>query len=268
MDQFPYDAHTHTSASDGRNSAEENVRAAEAVGLRCMALTDHLWPETSHEELAQRAAVARALDKRSTVKIVAGVEGVILDTEGTVSIDEDAARMLDLVLVDMGGRTRGVAIEPPASQRRYEENVLAAVENAAQNPVVDVIAHPFNLGRFPAVLTPDQLSRDGLRRVARVMERNNVAFEIMNQAHWWYPQMTVEEFTREFAALLRIFAHEGVKFVVGSDTHSCCGVGNLHFCRRLMREAGIELSQLVDLERMAAAREAQRTGRTGAGSQP
>lgn len=266
MEQFPYDAHTHTSASDGRNSAEENVRAAEAVGLRCMALTDHLWPETSHEDLAQWAATARALDRQSRVKVVAGVEGVILDTEGTVSVDEHAAQMLDLVLVDMGGRTRGVAVEPPASLRRYEANVLAAVENAASNPVVDVIAHPFNLGRFPAVLTPEQLPRDGLRRVARVMERNNVAFEIMNQAHWWYPQMTVDEFTREYAGLLRVFSAEGVKFVVGSDTHSCCGVGNLHYCRRLMREADIELSQLVDLERMVAARETQRTGKPGVGS--
>lgn len=263
MEQFPYDAHTHTSASDGRNTAQENVRAAEAVGLRCIALTDHLFPETSHEELARRVDTARALDRQSPVKVVAGAEAVILDTEGTVSVDEDAARMLDLVLVDMGGRTRGVAIEPPASQRRYEQNVLAALENAASNPLVDVIAHPFNLGRFPAVLTPEQISRDGLKKVARAMERSNVAFEIMNQAHWWYPQMTVEEFTREYVALLRIFAREGVKFIVGSDTHSCCGVGNLHYCRRLMREAGIELSQLVDLQRTVAARESQRTGNPG-----
>jgi histidinol phosphatase-like PHP family hydrolase len=265
MEQFPYDAHTHTSASDGRNTAEENVRAAEAVGLRCVALTDHLYPETSHEELARRVATARALDRCSSVTVVAGAEAVILDTEGTVSVDEQAAQMLDLVLADVGARTRGVALEPPASPTRYEENVLAAVENAACNSLVDVIAHPFNLGRFPAVLTPAQLSRDALKRVARTMADNNVAFEIMNQVHWWYPYMTVEEFTREYVGLLRIFASEGVKFVVGSDTHSCCGVGNLHYCRRLMREAGIELSQLVDLERMVAVRQAQRS-RNSAGA--
>jgi len=30
---IPYDCHTHTTVSDGRNSIEENVRQAEAMGL-------------------------------------------------------------------------------------------------------------------------------------------------------------------------------------------------------------------------------------------
>ncbi len=253
-ENLPYDAHTHTTFSDGRNSVEENVRAAEACGLRCVAITDHLHPGTSYEVLHQWVREAERLDAVSPIKVLPGVEGVILDVEGTLSVDEEAARAVKLVLVDFGGLTRGIAEDPPASMARLEENVCAAVINAAQNPVVDAIAHPFNLGRFPAVLTPAQFSRSALRRVARVMAESNVAFEIMNQAHWWYPQMPVVDFTREFAGLLRVFAAEGVKFIVGSDTHSCCGVGNLHYCRELMRAGGIELSQLVDLEKMAAAR--------------
>ena len=86
------------------------------------------------------------------------------------------------------------------------------------------------------------------------MAEANVAFELMNQAYWWFPQMSIREFTREFVGLLRVFANEGVKFIVGSDAHSCCGVGNLNYCARLMREAEIEMSQLVDLERMAEER--------------
>jgi putative hydrolase len=254
VEQFPYDAHTHTVFSDGRNSTEENVRAAEAAGLRCVALTDHLLPETNHERVQVWAAEAERLDRESPVKVIIGVEGVILDTEGTVSVEPRDAAAVKLVLVDFGSATRGIGVDPPASMKRYEDNVLAAVENAANNPVVDAIAHPFNLGRFAAVLTPEQLSREGLRRVAKAMSDHNVAFEIMNQAHWWYPQMTVEEFTRDFVGVLKIFAREGVKFIVGSDAHSAGAVGNLQYCRHLMRAAGIELSQLVDLERMAAAR--------------
>lgn len=255
MESLPHDAHTHTTFSDGRNTAEENVRAAEACGLKCVALTDHLLPETNHESLAEWVATAERLDAQSPISVVPGVEGTILDTEGTVSVEPRDAEAVKLVLVDFSGRSRGVGLDPPASLNRYADNVLAAVANAAQNPVVDAIAHPFNLGRFSALVTPEQLSRDGLRRVAGVMCDNNVAFEIMNQAYWWYPQMRVEEFTRDFVGVLRIFAREGVKFIVGSDAHSAGAVGNLRYCRHLMRTAGIELSQLVDLERMAASRQ-------------
>lgn len=255
MEDLPYDAHTHTTFSDGRNSAEENVRAAEACGLSCVALTDHLFPETNHESVLEWAEVAGRLDAASPVKVIPGVEGTILDTEGNVSVEERDARAVKLVLVDFGGRTRGIATDPPASIQRFHDSVLAAVENAVQNPVVDAIAHPFNLGRFPAVLTPEQLSREGLRRVARLMYEGNVAFELMNQAHWWFPQMSVAEFTREYAGVVRIFAAEGVKFIVGSDAHSAGAVGNMRHVRHLMRAAGVERSQLVDLEKMAEARE-------------
>lgn len=250
MEQLPYDAHTHTQFSDGRNSAQENVRCAEAVGLRCVALTDHLEPGTPHQQVAEWARIARALDHESPIAVIPGLEATILDPEGLLTVDADAAAHVRLVLVDLGWHARGISVDPPANPRRYEENVVAAYCAAAANPLVDALAHPFNLGRFPAVLTPDQFSRDALRRLARIMVEHNTAFEIMNQMHWWYPQMPVQEFTHEYTRLLRLFAREGVKFVVGSDAHSCCGVGNLSYCLQLMRAADIGLSQLVNIERM------------------
>lgn len=250
MEQLPHDAHTHTHFSDGRNAPEEMVRAAEAAGLECVAITDHLAPETSRADVARWAALARELDAASPIAVIPGVEATILDAEGQLSVDAEAASHVRLVLVDLGWSARGISVDPPANPRRYEENVLAAYAAAAANPLVDALAHPFNLGRFPAVLTPDQFSRESLRRLALLMVEHNTAFEIMNQIHWWYPQMPVAEFTHEYVRLLRVFAREGVKFVVGSDAHSCCGVGNLAYCLHLMRAADIGRSQLVDLQRV------------------
>ena len=255
MDGLVYDAHTHTSFSDGKSTAQENVRAAEACGLSCVALTDHLYPDTNHDDVHTWVATAEALDAVSRVTVVSGLEASILDTEGALSVGAEEAAAVRFVLADMGEGTRGVAVDPPASIKRYEENLLAAMSNAAQNPVVDAIAHPFNLGRFDAALTPEQLSRSGLRRLAGTMADSNVAFEIMNEAHWWYPRMPVAEFTREFVGVLRIFAAQGVKFVVGSDARCAGAVGNLRYCAKLIELAGIELSQLVDLARIASLRE-------------
>ena len=82
------------------------------------------------------------------------------------------------------------------------------------------------------------------------MYQEEVAFALSNRAWWWYPQLSVEQFTEEFSRLLGIFSKAGVKFIAGSDAHCAAGVGNMRYVRQLMQHAGLELSQLVDLTRV------------------
>jgi len=255
MASLPYDAHVHTSFALGSSSPEEVVRAAEAASLRCVGLGDVCDVQTSPDEIARRMEHARRLNARSPVLVVGALEAIILDPDGALTVSQEDATGVTMVFAGIGERTRGIGDEPPANPRRYADNVLAATCNAAENPLVDVIAHPFNLGRFEAVLTPGQFAGHNVRRVALTLFEHNVAFEISNQAYASYPQMTVQEFTQEYVRLLRVFSEEGVKFVVSSEAQCAGAVGNLRFCRVLMNEAGIELSQLVDLERMARVRD-------------
>ena len=102
-----YDAHTHTTFSDGRNSVMENARQAEACGLEAVVIADHI-----HEEphwLDQMLDEVAAADAACDVKVLAGGEGTILNTRGDVSLSEEVADRLDFVLVDFGWQTRGVA---------------------------------------------------------------------------------------------------------------------------------------------------------------
>jgi putative hydrolase len=245
----PHDAHTHTTFSDGRNSVLENVRAAEAVGLECVAVTDHIQLDTTDLDDRLRE-IQRAADRCQTM-VLPGAEATVLDPEGHLSISPGDARRLRFVLADFGGRTGGIATDVPADPSRVLDNVFRAYENVVKGGVVHALAHPFNLGRFQAVFHPDDLPRHRLRELARLMFDEEVAFEIMDQMYWWYPDMPVGEFTRQYAELLRIFSQENVKFVVGSDAHSAGAVGNSYWCRRVMRLAGVELSQLVDLRSLA-----------------
>jgi len=121
---------------------------------------------------------------------------------------------------------------------------------------VDAIAHPLNLGRFPAVLSPVDFDASALIEMATAFEETGTAFEIMNQLPWWFPDHSVPRITAEYADVLRLFARFGVRFVVGSDAHSCCGVGNLRWCERVMEAAGIAREQLIDV---ALAGERRRT---------
>jgi putative hydrolase len=252
MEDLHYDAHTHTSFSDGKDSVADNIQAGVIAGLECMAITDHNW--ISGLDMAAYLEAIHVAARSQPISVLAGVEATILDTEGQISLSSETAHDLQLVLVDFSGATRGIAKDPPVSEQRLVENVIAALENVVANPLVDAIAHPFNLGRWEAKLNPSALPMVGLRRVAEAMVKYEVAFEIMNQMPWWYPEMSVADFEHEYGQLLRVFAHEGVKFIVGSDAHSCGGVGNLRWCKRMMAEANIGRSQLVDLKALGEKR--------------
>ena len=65
-----------------------------------------------------------------------------------------------------------------------------------------------------------------------------------------YPDLPVGEFTEEFARVLQAFSRCGVKFIAGSDCCDINGVGNLRYVQRLMQQAGIQRSQLVDIARL------------------
>lgn len=242
---LPYDAHVHTTNSDGRNSLVECVRAAEACGLQAVAITDHLT-DPQQDISGWVKAIVQA-DAASDTVVVPGVEGVILDASGRVSVSREQARMVRWVLVDMAWRTKGVGDNPPATLDGVLANVEAAMCAAAANPVVDAIAHPLNMGRFQACLNPEDFPRDMLARIASAMAEARCAFEIMNQAYWWHPELSVSEYVEQMVPILQLFAEAGVNFVVGSDAHSAGAVGNLTFCQTLMKAAGIGRDMLIDL---------------------
>jgi len=244
---IPYDCHTHTTFSDGRNSVEENVRQAEAMGLELVVITDHLWPDT--DDLSTHVQRIVAADAESPIHVIPGLEVTVQDAMGTVPLTDHDAGLVRFVLADIGGCTRGVAIDPPADVGRYLSNIFRTTLAMVENPLVHALAHPFNLGRFPATVTPAQLPRSGLREVGAALFEADKAFEIMNQMSWWYPDMSERQFTLEYAELLAVIAEQNAKFVLGSDAHSCGAVGAQGWCRRVMELAGIEKSQLVDLPR-------------------
>lgn len=245
--RLPYDAHVHTTNSDGHNPLASCVRAAEAVGLSCVAITDHYW---GGEPLAEWVKAIAQADAASPVTVVPGVEAVISDASGRVSIDREQGQLVRWVLADFGARTEGIGINPPATIEGFLHNVETAMCGAARNPVVDAIAHPFNLGRFPARANPEDLPRDLLVRVADTMAANGCSYEIMNQAFWWHPDLSVVEYVAQIVPVLHVFADAGVNFVVGSDAHSCGAVGNLGFCKRLMDAAGLGMEHLIDLQEL------------------
>jgi histidinol phosphatase-like PHP family hydrolase len=245
---LPYDAHVQTSLGRGEDSPAECVRAAEAAGLRAVALVDHYDQEESQAG-ARLEAYARAGEHRR-LRVVPGASCDILDPLGRLTLAEPACRQFPLVLARLSPLTEGVARATPVRLDALLKNILEALVRACRRPGVNVLSAPFNLGRFTAALTPAQIPTALLEELAGVMRTENVAFELNNTIWWWYPELPVEEFLEEYATVVRAFSREGVKFVAGSEARAAAAVGNLRFVERLAEVAGLEKSQLVDLARL------------------
>ena len=248
MRSFPYDAHIHTDATGGRDSLAEVIRAAEAQGLELAVIA--AGQTDGGDDLRDRVREIVEADGMSTVLVVPAIETEMGDARGTIALSASLGGLAPVVYAALGGRTQGIAFDPPASKQRYLNNIFEALLSAVENPLVTALARPFNIGQFPAPLPPSQMPRSGLSDLAAAMDENGVAFELSNRMHWWFPEVSVDEFIGEYAALVSVFSQRNVKFVVSSDARSAGAVGNQGFVLRLMEAAGVERSQVIDLPRM------------------
>ena len=244
-----YDLHIHTTFSDGAHSVEEQTRFGAVSDLDVMAISDHYFPGkgiAASEDAFE--SYLRAIDNAAAevaVPVLKAVEGTILNVSGDVSVPPGIAKRLDIVLVDFSGYTEGILRDAPPDREALIGNVIECMLNVCRNPIVDIVAHPFNLGRASIPLRPADLPSDGIERVAEAFHDHGKIFEIMNCMFWWFPNMPVGEFHREYLEIVQVFLDRGVRFSVGSDDHRT-GVGNLAWSRRVIRELAIPEDQIFD----------------------
>src|SRR5699024_4130802 len=130
------DLHMHTTWSDGANSLEEMVKAAEQRGYTYIASTDtskYLRLANGLDEkrlLEQREEIDRLNDKYPDIHIFAGVEMDILPN-GELDFSDSFLKEMDWVIA---------AIH--SSFNQTEEEIMHRLQTACENRYVDVIAHP------------------------------------------------------------------------------------------------------------------------------
>lgn len=246
-----YDIHTHSHYSDGGDSVAMMVRGAEAAQLDVFAITDHLWRTDAHlgqgnHSVAELIVAIDVVRDQTPVSLLVGVEGTILDTRGTVSVGPAVADMLDLVLVDFSAETAGIYKDSPGRTSDVVLNTIKAITGAAQQTQVDIIAHPLNVGRCSTPVDLRDFRVQDLEEVAAVLAGTNTYFELMNQMHYWFPQMAVADVTAAYVDVLQCMAESGVRFSAGSDAHRVGSVGNLTWVCEILARAQIAEKNLID----------------------
>lgn len=130
------DVQVHTNWSDGSNSIEEMAKAAKALGLEYIVITDHtkaLAMTGGMDEkklLKQMEEIEKINRKISGIRILKGAEVNIMK-DGSLDIKDEILKKLDVV---------GAAIHSHfnLSKREMTNRLLKAIEN----PNVDIIFHP------------------------------------------------------------------------------------------------------------------------------
>jgi DNA polymerase (family 10) len=152
------DLHMHTTWSDGRDTLETMVRAAQDLGYEYVAITDHSERAGSSRKLSagdvarQRDEIEHLRRSLNGLTVLHGVEVDIMK-DGSLDFPDDLLEQFDIVLAslhDHGGQPG----------RALTERYLTAI----RHPLVNVITHPAN--RSPAQSAGYDLDFDRLFEAA------------------------------------------------------------------------------------------------------
>jgi DNA polymerase (family X) len=162
------DVHSHTVASDGRNTIEEMAQAAIDRGLEYLAHTDHsathgFGNHVPPDELRRQIERVREANARiDGIELLIGTETNILP-DGSPDYDDDLLAELDWVV----GSVHTVFAMPEAEMTR---RIVAACEH----PWIDAIGHPTGrkIERRPGYAVDMQQVIEAAARTGTMLEIN------------------------------------------------------------------------------------------------
>jgi DNA polymerase (family 10) len=136
LDDVRGDLQMHTTASDGHNTLEEMVEAAQERGYDYVAITDHsprvaVAQGLDAEHLAKRIDEIDELnEKLGGIRVLKGIEVDILE-DGSLDLPDDVLSRLDVVVASVHS---GFGF----SRDKQTERILRAMDN----PNFHILAHP------------------------------------------------------------------------------------------------------------------------------
>jgi len=219
------DLHMHTTETDGKATLAEMIAAAQARGLKYIAITDH----------SKRVSMARGLDSvrlrrqwaeidaiNSTLKnfrVLKGIEVDILE-KGGLDLDDDVLSEADWVVASVH-----------YGQQQPREQITARVLGALENPYVSAIAHP--TGRLINRRKPYEIDMDAVFRAARdhgkILELNANPSRL--------------DLDDTACATAKGF---GIPIVISSDAHSTDGLAVVRYGILQARRAGLTKDDVVN----------------------
>jgi HisJ family histidinol phosphate phosphatase len=146
------DNHLHTKFSDGKDSPRDMVITAVWLGYNQITFTDHVHRDSDWLDnyIAETAELKKEFINKITIKT--GVEAKIINLDGDIDFDACFREKVDVILAAIHripiGNERYIKSSDVMLSNKAEiySCVKEATCKAIANPLVDVLAHPFQLG--------------------------------------------------------------------------------------------------------------------------
>jgi DNA polymerase (family 10) len=219
------DLHSHTTETDGRDDIETMARAAQELGLRYLAVTDHSQALAMANGLDEHRAIAHAKRVRDIgarldgITLLAGIECDIRP-DGSMDLADDCLAELDVVVASVH-----------SAFNQEEAQMTDRMLRAIANPFVDIIGHP--TGRMLLRREPYKLA---LNRVIDAAADSGVALEINCQAH----RLDLSDINARAARERR------VKIVISTDSHAKAALGLMKWGVQVARRAWLTKEDVLN----------------------
>ncbi|NOX20449.1 MAG: histidinol phosphate phosphatase domain-containing protein [Nitrospirae bacterium] len=198
------DLHTHTVFSDGELIPAELVRRAQVLGLRAIAITDHMDSSNLDFIIPRVVKVAEELNRILPIKVIPGTELTHVPPE-LIPEKISLARKLGAKLVVIHGET---IVEP----------VCPGTNRAGIIGGADIIAHP-------GLITEED---------AKLAAEHGVMLEISaRKGH-----------SLANGHVVRVARKHNVRLVINTDAHSPGDLINREFATKVLLAAGLDNEEL------------------------
>jgi putative hydrolase len=208
------DWHCHTRYTDGRNTVAEMCRQAGSNGLKLIAFTEHVRKTLTYDFDKLVQDVKRARNNHPGMEILVGCEAKVLDSSGSLDVDEGTLDKCDIVLatfhsfphtpLNESGTFDRRRLLSPSSHGRLpsREELEKALAGMISNPLVDIWIHPITFFQKCPMCEKD------IRQMVELCIKNKVLIEDNMKPRYRSPHF------------INYCRKAGARIAIGSDAHS------------------------------------------------
>jgi DNA polymerase (family 10) len=216
--------HCHTTYSDGKHSVEEMARAAEAMGMKYITITDHS-PTAFYaggltvDRLMRQWDEIAAVQEKVKVKILRGTESDIV-ADGHLDYPDNILEQFDVIVASIHSRYK---MDSAKMTRR--------IVTAMREPVFKIWGHA--LGRLIERRPPFECD---VEKILDVIAESRAAIEV-NGDPW---RLDLEP------RWLRAARKRKIKFTISVDAHSTGALNNVKYGVAMARRGWVRKGEVLN----------------------
>lgn len=237
------DMHTHTVYSHGKNTIEEMVEQARALGLKAVVISDHgrshpMFGVRKKNFKKMRQEIDALNEKYEDIAVYLSVESNITGADGSIDIGKEEMQYCDWIYAGYHYGYIPASIKDVFhfALRNYLTVVFPFMKEKTRRINTEAYLKMMDRYALKMITHPgDKLPVD-IEPIAKKAAEKGVILEI-NPRH---SHLSSEE--------LKIALKYDVQFAVNSDAHSVQALGQVQGAESTIKEAGVPSERIVNIE--------------------